>query len=150
MPVLPFQCQTPHAPSKRDVLEMLSPCLYVVLCHSQLVVSFRALQLYGLLFKCLSHLPHPVPLLRPLPLPTLLLPPLPSPSPNAQPVRGSGYCGHAHFSIMSSSACRKRKPPVQPETPEHSTRDSSLSSALHFLNEIPLPLANTEGREGGV
>lgn len=38
---------------------------------------------------------------------------------------------------------------MQPETLEHSTRDSSLSSALHFLNEIPLPLANTEGgREG--
>ncbi len=73
--------------------------------------------------------------------PPLPLPPLPSPSPKAQPVRGSGYCGHAHFSIMSSSACRKRKPLVQPETLEHSTRDSSLSSALHFHNEIPLPLS---------
>lgn len=39
---------------------------------------------------------------------------------------------------------------MQPETLEHSTRDSSLSSALHFLNEIPLPLANTQrGRERG-
>lgn len=76
--------------------------------------------------------------------------PSPSPSPKAQPVRGSGYCGHAHFSIMSSSACRKRKPLVQPETLEHSTRDSSLSSALHFLNEIPLPLSHREQcREGG-
>lgn len=135
----------PNPPSKRDVREMFSPCLYGVLCHSQLFLSFRALQQYSLLFKCLSHLPHPVPLLRPLPLPTSLLPPLPSPSPNAQPVRGSGYCGHAHFSIMSSSACRKRKPLVQPETPEHSTRDSSLSSALHFLNEIPLPLLTQRG-----
>lgn len=75
----------------------------------------------------------------------------PSPSPKAQPVRGSSYRGHAHFSIMSSSACRKRKPLVQPETLEHSTRDSSLSSALHFLNEIPLPLSlkAAGGRERG-
>lgn len=79
----------------------------------------------------------------------------PSPSLKAQPVRGSSYCGHAHFSIMSSSACRKRKPLVQRETLEHSTRDSSLSSALHFLNEIPLPRSHRavhgeRGEEGGV
>lgn len=82
-----------------------------------------------------------------------LPPPPPQPpltrSPKARPVRGSGYCGHAHFSIMSSSACRKRKPLVQPETPQRSTRDSSLSSALHFLNEIPLTLPRREGRGKG-
>ena len=106
--------------------------------------GFCALQ-SSLLLKCLSWLPHPVPPVTPHPYHSL-----PSPSPKAQPVRGSGYCGHAHFSIMSSSACRKRKPLVQPETPEHSTRDSSLSSALHFLNEIPLPLSHRERcREGG-
>lgn len=40
---------------------------------------------------------------------------------------------------------------MQPETLEHSTGDSSLSSALHFLNEIPLPLSQRGegGREGG-
>lgn len=81
--------------------------------------------------------------------PSTLYHSLPSPSPKAQPVRGSGYCGHAHFSIMSSSACRKRKPLVQPETLEHSTRDSSLSSALHFLNEIPLPLSQRAVEGGG-
>lgn len=44
---------------------------------------------------------------RPVATPTLSFP-LPSPLPStSQPVRGSGYCGHAHFSIMSSSACRK-------------------------------------------
>lgn len=87
-------------------------------------------------------------------VPELATPPVPlhpplSPLPKAQPVRGSGYCGHAHFSIMSSSACRKRKPLVQPETLEHSTWDSSLSSALHFLNEIPLPLSHRAVEEGG-
>lgn len=87
-------------------------------------------------------------------VPELATPPVPlhpplSPLPKAQPVRGSGYCGHAHFSIMSSSACRKRKPLVQPETLEHSTGDSSLSSALHFLNEIPLPLSHRAVEEGG-
>lgn len=83
--------------------------------------------------------PHdPPPSSPPSPTTPSALPPL-----KVQPVRGSGYCCHAHFSIMSSSACRKRKPLVQPETLEHSTRDSSLSSALHFLNEIPLPLAST-------
>lgn len=105
--------------------------------------GFCALHWQSLLFKCLSWLPHPIPPCHPPHS-------LPSPAPKAQPVRGSGYCGHAHFSIMSSSACRKRKPLVQPETLEHSTRDSSLSSALHFLNEIPLPLSNRERwREGG-
>lgn len=109
-----------------------------------------ALQLLSLLLKPLSWPPHPT---LPHPTTTTTTPttPSPSPSPKAQPVRGSGYCGHAHFSIMSSSACRKRKPLVQPETLEHSTGDSSLSSALHFLNEIPLPLSHREQcREGGV
>lgn len=83
-----------------------------------------------------------------------ITPPLPTPSPKAQPVRGSSYRRHTCFSIMSSSACRKRKPLLQPETLERSTRDSSLSSALHFLNEIPLPLWAAEGgggvrKEGG-
>lgn len=65
---------------------------------------------------------------------------------------GSGYRGYAHFSIMSSSACRKRKPLLQPYTRERSAGDSSLSSALHFLNEIPMPpsLSKNTGRRGGV
>lgn len=119
--------------------------LPLVVCNSQRPEEERVSVLSSGSAPCperLRRLLHPSP---PSPPPQ---PPL-TRSPKARPVRGSGYCGHAHFSIMSSSACRKRKPLVQPETPQRSTRDSSLSSALHFLNEIPLTLPRREGRGKG-
>lgn len=85
------------------------------------------------------HLPHSA-----LPPGLMLMPP-------SHHHCSSHYHRYACFSIMSSSSCRKRKLLLQPNTLKHSNGDSSLSNALHFLNEIPMPycLSQIRERRGG-
>lgn len=87
------------------------------------------------------------------PLPSTQFSPKHPPSPlPARPGQctSSGYRGYAHFSIMSSSACRKRKPLRQPYTPSSPLGILGfLVPSIFSMKFLCLPLSWTTKARGG-